>query len=143
VFGSVRHKIPIQQLGPQDHKQHSKFDTYRRSWGVGVLILEIKCNPQNAIFKRRTLLRNRVSVSTRKVFVVIELANSTPSAEQEKRQRRAAKAGNKYGNPIQLKSKILAAVPDPRSPSSALLVAESAGAVRLVNLDVCELDSGA
>ncbi|KAH6850859.1 WD40-repeat-containing domain protein [Chaetomium sp. MPI-CAGE-AT-0009] len=56
-------------------------------------------------------------------------------AAQEKRQRRAAKAGNKYGNPISLKSKILAAVPDPRSPSSALLVAESAGAVRLVKLD--------
>ncbi|KAG7285174.1 hypothetical protein NEMBOFW57_009795 [Staphylotrichum longicolle] len=55
-------------------------------------------------------------------------------AAQEKRQRRAAKAGNKYGNPISLKSKILAAVPDPRSPSSSLLVAESAGAVRLVNL---------
>ncbi|KAL2020136.1 hypothetical protein VTK56DRAFT_8741 [Thermocarpiscus australiensis] len=56
-------------------------------------------------------------------------------AAQEKRQRRAAKAGNKYGNPISLKSKILAAVPDPRNPSSALLVAESAGAVRLVNID--------
>lgn len=59
------------------------------------------------------------------------------SAAQEKRQRRAAKAGNKYGNPISLKSKILAAIPDPRSPSSSLLVAESAGAVRLVNLNVC------
>ncbi|GAB1313214.1 WD repeat-containing [Madurella fahalii] len=56
-------------------------------------------------------------------------------AAQEKRQRRAAKAGNKYGNPISLTSKILAAVPDPRSPSDSLLVAESAGAVRLVNLD--------
>ncbi|KAL2258782.1 hypothetical protein VTK26DRAFT_7764 [Humicola hyalothermophila] len=56
-------------------------------------------------------------------------------AAQEKRQRRAAKAGNKYGNPIALKSKILAATPDPRNPSAALLVAESAGAVRLVNLD--------
>lgn len=58
------------------------------------------------------------------------------SAAQENRQRRAAKAGNKYGNPISLKSKLLAAVPDPRSPGSALLVAESAGAVRLVNVDV-------
>ncbi|KAK4098204.1 WD40 repeat-like protein [Parathielavia hyrcaniae] len=56
-------------------------------------------------------------------------------AEQEKRQRRGAKAGNKHGNPIVLKSKILAAVPDPRWPSSALLVAESAGAVRLVKLN--------
>ncbi|KAK3320829.1 WD40-repeat-containing domain protein [Cercophora scortea] len=56
-------------------------------------------------------------------------------AEQATRKRRAAKAGNKYGNPIQLKSKILAAVVDPRSPSSAVLVAESAGAVRRVSLD--------
>ncbi|KAL2131336.1 hypothetical protein VTI74DRAFT_5244 [Chaetomium olivicolor] len=56
-------------------------------------------------------------------------------AAQEKRQRRAAKSNNKYGNPITLKSKILAAIPDPRAPSSAVLVAESAGAVRLVNLN--------
>ncbi|AEO71463.1 uncharacterized protein THITE_51204 [Thermothielavioides terrestris NRRL 8126] len=56
-------------------------------------------------------------------------------AAQEKRQRRAAKAGNKYGNPISLKSKLLAALPDPRSPAAAVLVAEAAGAVRLVRLD--------
>ncbi|KAK3387153.1 WD40-repeat-containing domain protein [Podospora didyma] len=56
-------------------------------------------------------------------------------AEQETRKRRAAKAGNRYGNPITLKSKILAAVADPRFPSSAVLVAESAGSVRRVNLD--------
>ncbi|KAK4459941.1 WD40-repeat-containing domain protein [Cladorrhinum samala] len=56
-------------------------------------------------------------------------------AEQAKRERRAAKSGNKYGNPISLKSKILAAVADPRSPSSAILVAESAGAVRRVDVD--------
>ncbi|KAJ4306960.1 hypothetical protein N0V88_000333 [Collariella sp. IMI 366227] len=34
-------------------------------------------------------------------------------AAQEKRARRAAKANNKYGNPINLKSKILAAIPTP------------------------------
>ncbi|KAK0705341.1 WD40-repeat-containing domain protein [Lasiosphaeris hirsuta] len=56
-------------------------------------------------------------------------------AEQATRQRRANKAGNKYGSPIQLKSKILAAVADPRAPSSAVLVAESAGSVRRVILD--------
>ncbi|KAL2160417.1 hypothetical protein VTH06DRAFT_1590 [Thermothelomyces fergusii] len=56
-------------------------------------------------------------------------------AAQEKRQRRAAKASNKYGDPILLKSKILAAVPDPRSPGSAILVAESAGAVRRIDLN--------
>ncbi|KAH8899645.1 WD40 repeat-like protein [Thozetella sp. PMI_491] len=57
------------------------------------------------------------------------------NAAQEKRERRAAKSGNKYGNPILLKSKILGAVADPRSPSSAILVAESAGAVRRVDVD--------
>ncbi|KAK4247090.1 WD40-repeat-containing domain protein [Corynascus novoguineensis] len=56
-------------------------------------------------------------------------------AAQAKRERRAAKAGNKYGSPISLKSKLLAAVPDPRFPGSALLVAESAGAVRFVNIN--------
>ncbi|KAK4190230.1 WD40-repeat-containing domain protein [Podospora australis] len=56
-------------------------------------------------------------------------------AEQATRVRRAAKANNKFGNPIVLKSKILAAVPDPRSPSSAVLLAESAGAVRRVDLN--------
>ncbi|KAI1139487.1 WD40 repeat-like protein [Hypoxylon sp. FL0543] len=55
-------------------------------------------------------------------------------AEQAKRERRAAKAGNKNGNPIALKSKLLAAIPDPTSPSS-VLVAESAGSVRRVNVD--------
>ncbi|KAI1408172.1 WD40 repeat-like protein [Hypoxylon sp. FL1857] len=55
-------------------------------------------------------------------------------AEQAKRERRAAKAGNKNGNPIALKSKLLAAIPDPTSPSS-VLIAESAGSVRRVNVD--------
>ncbi|KAI1780477.1 WD40 repeat-like protein [Hypoxylon cercidicola] len=55
-------------------------------------------------------------------------------AEQAKRERREAKVGNKNGNPIALKSKILAAVSDPTSPSS-VLVAESAGSVRRVNVD--------
>ncbi|KAK1772408.1 WD40-repeat-containing domain protein [Phialemonium atrogriseum] len=56
-------------------------------------------------------------------------------ADQAKRERRAAKADNKYGNPIILKSKILAVTPDPRSPSSTIYVAESAGSIRKVNLD--------
>ncbi|KAI8963361.1 WD40 repeat-like protein [Daldinia sp. FL1419] len=55
-------------------------------------------------------------------------------AEQAKRERRAAKAGNKNGNPIALKSKLLAAISDPTDPSS-VLVAESAGSVRRVNVD--------
>ncbi|KAI0016640.1 WD40 repeat-like protein [Xylariomycetidae sp. FL0641] len=55
-------------------------------------------------------------------------------AEQAKQARRAGKAGNKNGNPIALKSKLLATVPDPSSSSSVLL-AESAGSVRRVNVD--------
>ncbi|KAI0437222.1 WD40-repeat-containing domain protein [Xylaria telfairii] len=55
-------------------------------------------------------------------------------AEQAQTERRAAKASNKNGNPIVLKSKLLAAVPDP-SVSGSLLVAESAGSVRRVNVD--------
>ena len=43
---------------------------------------------------------------------------------------------NKAGNPIKLKSKLLAAVRDPTS-LSCVLVAESAGCVRRVNVDVC------
>ncbi|KAI1798562.1 WD40 repeat-like protein [Daldinia bambusicola] len=55
-------------------------------------------------------------------------------AEQAKRERRAAKAGNENGNPIALKSKLLAAISDPTDPSS-VLIAESAGSVRKVNVD--------
>ncbi|KAB5586067.1 WD40-repeat-containing domain protein [Coniochaeta sp. 2T2.1] len=56
-------------------------------------------------------------------------------AEQATAARRAAKSNNKYGKPIVLKSKILAAIVDPHSPSSTVFVAESAGAVRRVNVD--------
>ncbi|KAK3950427.1 WD40-repeat-containing domain protein [Pseudoneurospora amorphoporcata] len=56
-------------------------------------------------------------------------------AEIAKRERREAKTSNTYGNPIKLKSKILGAVVDPRAPSSAIFVAESAGAVRRVQVD--------
>ncbi|KAK3315059.1 WD40-repeat-containing domain protein [Apodospora peruviana] len=56
-------------------------------------------------------------------------------AEIQTKERRAAKSSNRYGNPIQLKSKILAAVVDPWAPTSTILVAESAGAVRRVNVD--------
>ncbi|KAI0884701.1 WD40 repeat-like protein [Annulohypoxylon maeteangense] len=58
-------------------------------------------------------------------------------AEQAKRERREAKAGNKNGNPVVLKSKLLAAIPDPTSPSS-VLIAESAGSVRRVNVDTSD-----
>ncbi|SPJ72893.1 related to transcriptional repressor rco-1 [Fusarium torulosum] len=54
------------------------------------------------------------------------------------RERKAAKAGNKNGDPIVMKSKILAAVPDPASPLTSVFIAESAGAVRRVNLETSE-----
>ncbi|KAI1108440.1 WD40-repeat-containing domain protein [Nemania sp. NC0429] len=55
-------------------------------------------------------------------------------AEQALAERRATKASNKNGNPVVLKSKLLAAVADPTAPSS-LLIAESTGSVRRIDLD--------
>ncbi|KAI1855309.1 hypothetical protein JX266_000174 [Neoarthrinium moseri] len=55
-------------------------------------------------------------------------------ASAERRQRQAAKAGNKNGDPIALKAKPLAAIRDPASPA-ALYVAESTGSVRRVDLE--------
>ncbi|TGJ78440.1 hypothetical protein E0Z10_g10322 [Xylaria hypoxylon] len=55
-------------------------------------------------------------------------------AEQAQTERRAAKASNKNGDPIVLKSKLLAAVADPSTPGS-LLIAESTGSVRRVDVD--------
>ncbi|KAL1878551.1 hypothetical protein VTK73DRAFT_7816 [Phialemonium thermophilum] len=62
-------------------------------------------------------------------------------AAQAKRERQAAKAGNEYGNPITLKSKILAVTQDPQSPSSTVFVAESTGSVRKVNVDSREVEA--
>ncbi|KFA79000.1 hypothetical protein S40288_00566 [Stachybotrys chartarum IBT 40288] len=59
-------------------------------------------------------------------------------ASQAQRARKAAKAGNKHGNPIVLKSKILAAISDPTSPLSSVFIAESAGCVRRVELESSE-----
>ena len=56
---------------------------------------------------------------------------------QAQRERRAAKADNKNGNPIAFKSKLLAAIRDPASPSS-IFVAESAGSVRRLDVDVVQ-----
>lgn len=56
-------------------------------------------------------------------------------ASEAIRARRAAKSGNTFGNPIKLQSKILAVVADPAS-SACVYVAESAGCVRRVNLEV-------
>lgn len=62
----------------------------------------------------------------------------TCSAVQAQRQRKAAKASNQNGEPIAMKSKILAVVPDPASPLTSVFIAESAGAVRRINLEVCQ-----
>lgn len=59
------------------------------------------------------------------------------SASAAQRERKAGKAGNKHGDPVVMKSKILAAIPDPASPYSSIFIAESAGFVRRVNLEVC------
>jgi hypothetical protein len=56
-------------------------------------------------------------------------------ASESTRARRAAKSGNKLGNPIVLQSKILNIILDPFS-SSSVYIAESAGCVRKVNIEV-------
>ncbi|KUJ08510.1 WD40 repeat-like protein [Mollisia scopiformis] len=55
-------------------------------------------------------------------------------ASESTRARRAAKSGNKNGNPIVLQSKILSVTPDPFSPA-CIYIAESAGCVRRVNIE--------
>ncbi|KAI9742421.1 MAG: hypothetical protein M1818_003955 [Claussenomyces sp. TS43310] len=55
-------------------------------------------------------------------------------ASEATRARRAAKSGNKNGNPTVLKSKILAVIADPYS-SDCVYVAESAGCIRNVNIE--------
>ena len=52
-------------------------------------------------------------------------------------ERKAAKAKNKHGIPINLTSKILAACPDPTS-NEAVYVAEAAGEVKRVVVEVCK-----
>lgn len=56
-------------------------------------------------------------------------------ASESTRARKAVKSGNKNGNPIVLQSKILNVVPDPFS-STCIYLAESAGCVRKVNVEV-------
>lgn len=57
------------------------------------------------------------------------------AASDATRARRAAKSGNKNGNPIILQSKILSVVPDPFS-AECIYIAESAASVRKVNVEV-------
>jgi hypothetical protein len=56
-------------------------------------------------------------------------------ASEVTRARRTAKSGNKNGNPIVLHSKVLKAIADPFS-SRSIYVAESAGCIRKVNIEV-------
>jgi hypothetical protein len=56
-------------------------------------------------------------------------------ASESTRARRAEKSGNKNGNPIVLQSKVLSVIPDPFSPA-CIYIAESAGCVRKVNVEV-------
>ncbi|KAG9235021.1 WD40-repeat-containing domain protein [Amylocarpus encephaloides] len=55
-------------------------------------------------------------------------------ASEATRARRAAKSGNKEGNPIVLQSKILNAIADPFSPDS-IYIAESASCIRRINME--------
>ena len=56
-------------------------------------------------------------------------------ASESTRARRAAKSDNKNGNPIVLQSKILSVILDPVS-AACIYIAESAGCVRKVNVQV-------
>jgi hypothetical protein len=58
------------------------------------------------------------------------------SAAQAKRKKRTAKAGNKFGTPLDLKSKVLAAVQDPFSPYGSVFAALSTGRAVRVNIEV-------
>lgn len=55
----------------------------------------------------------------------------------ETSKRKAVKASNKHGKPIELPSKVLAVHADPRD-EGAVFVAEAAGSVKRVVLDVGE-----
>ena len=52
-------------------------------------------------------------------------------------ERKSAKASNTHGNPIKLQSKLLAAQTDP-AKDMTVYVAEAAGDVRRVQMEVCK-----
>lgn len=52
--------------------------------------------------------------------------------------RKASKSSNAHGNPVKLPSKLLALVADPQH-QDAIYVAEAAGTVKRVNLEVGQL----
>ncbi|RDA91714.1 hypothetical protein CP533_2349 [Ophiocordyceps camponoti-saundersi (nom. inval.)] len=59
-------------------------------------------------------------------------------ASQARREKKSAKAGNKNGNPVHVKSKILAAIADPSCPHDSVFIAQSSGCVRRVRVDDAE-----
>ncbi|KAK2039692.1 WD domain-containing protein [Colletotrichum somersetense] len=56
-------------------------------------------------------------------------------AQQAKRQLRAKKEANTFGNPLRMPSKLLAVIPDPVKPHVSVLVAESGGRVSRVDTE--------
>lgn len=60
-------------------------------------------------------------------------------ASESTRARRAAKSGNNNGKPIVLQSKLLGLITDPFS-SQCVYIAESAGCVRKVNIEVGKIN---
>lgn len=65
------------------------------------------------------------------------IANGRSSEAIANRERKVAKSSNKHGNPISMKSKVLAAISDPADPENSIFVAESAGFARRISLGVC------
>lgn len=53
-------------------------------------------------------------------------------------ERKAAKSKNKHGDPIKLPSKLLDAISDPQN-EKFIYVAEAAGEVKRVDLEVCKM----
>lgn len=90
---------------------------------------------QHELIGSAPLLRVRVS-ATKRVARHDRWLTKPHSADQSKRARREAKSSNRFGKPVILKSKTAAAVLDPHSASNSIFIAESAGSVRRVNVDV-------
>ncbi|TDZ58455.1 putative WD repeat-containing protein [Colletotrichum trifolii] len=55
--------------------------------------------------------------------------------QQAKRQQRAKKKENAFGNPLRMSSKVLAVIPDPKKPQTAVYTAESGGRVSRVDVE--------
>lgn len=101
----------------------------------------ITAHPHSHIPPRLTFLPSQHTVTTGSLHTNTMSRSTDPGhffqtdASESTRARRAAKSGNKNGSPIILQSKILKAIPDPFS-TSCIYVAESAGCVRKVNIEV-------